>query len=166
MYTNYPFGVCLAHNGNLTNVKELKEKVFVEARHINTDSVSSSVAVLVPNHIPFVRARIVVPAVMPTFQLVVVFAVVADVFQVGSSPENVAEGQAACHTCTVGQKKQKREHTQRGGLGRVSALGARRSRDKRRKDKEHKIVVLPRWCSLANGDTPHALTLFIGVFLE
>lgn len=40
MYTNYPFGVCLAHNGNLTNVRELKETVFTEARHINTDSVS------------------------------------------------------------------------------------------------------------------------------
>lgn len=39
MYTNYPFGVCLAHNGNLTNVRELKESVFTEARHINTDSV-------------------------------------------------------------------------------------------------------------------------------
>ncbi len=39
MYTNFPFGVCLAHNGNLTNVKELKESVFTEARHINTDSV-------------------------------------------------------------------------------------------------------------------------------
>lgn len=39
MYTNYPFGVCLAHNGNLTNVKELRESVFAEARHINTDSV-------------------------------------------------------------------------------------------------------------------------------
>ncbi|CAB1103789.1 unnamed protein product [Ectocarpus sp. CCAP 1310/34] len=38
MYTNYPFGVCLAHNGNLTNVRELKETVFAEARHINTDS--------------------------------------------------------------------------------------------------------------------------------
>lgn len=43
MYTNYPFGVCLAHNGNLTNVKELKESVFAEARHINTDSVRHTV---------------------------------------------------------------------------------------------------------------------------
>lgn len=43
MYTNYPFGVCLAHNGNLTNVRELKETVFAEARHINTDSVSERV---------------------------------------------------------------------------------------------------------------------------
>ena len=40
MYTNFPFGVCLAHNGNLTNVEELRESVFAEARHINTDSVS------------------------------------------------------------------------------------------------------------------------------
>lgn len=40
MYTNYPFGVCLAHNGNLTNIKELRESVFAEGRHINTDSVS------------------------------------------------------------------------------------------------------------------------------
>lgn len=39
MYTNYPFGVCLAHNGNLTNVAHLRESVFAEARHINTDSV-------------------------------------------------------------------------------------------------------------------------------
>ena len=46
MYTNYPFGVCLAHNGNLTNVKDLKESVFVEARHINTDSVRERGTVL------------------------------------------------------------------------------------------------------------------------
>ena len=39
MYTNYPFGLCLAHNGNLTNVKDLRETVFAEGRHINTDSV-------------------------------------------------------------------------------------------------------------------------------
>lgn len=39
MYTNYPFGLCLAHNGNLTNVRDLRETVFAEGRHINTDSV-------------------------------------------------------------------------------------------------------------------------------
>ncbi|CAM9318201.1 unnamed protein product [Discosporangium mesarthrocarpum] len=38
MYSNYPFGVCLAHNGNLTNVEQLRSSVFAEARHINTDS--------------------------------------------------------------------------------------------------------------------------------
>jgi amidophosphoribosyltransferase len=38
-YTNTPFGVALAHNGNLTNVEELKRELFVEdRRHLNTDS--------------------------------------------------------------------------------------------------------------------------------
>jgi amidophosphoribosyltransferase len=38
LYTNYPFGISLAHNGNLTNVAELRKTVFGEARHCNTDS--------------------------------------------------------------------------------------------------------------------------------
>lgn len=38
-YVNTPFGVSLAHNGNLTNAEELKNDVFRdELRHINTDS--------------------------------------------------------------------------------------------------------------------------------
>ncbi len=38
-YVNSPFGLTLAHNGNLTNVKALKKQLFVEdQRHINTDS--------------------------------------------------------------------------------------------------------------------------------
>jgi amidophosphoribosyltransferase len=38
-YTNTPFGISLAHNGNLTNVEELKRELFVEdRRHLNTDS--------------------------------------------------------------------------------------------------------------------------------
>lgn len=38
-YVNSPYGIALAHNGNLTNAEELAEKMFrADLRHINTTS--------------------------------------------------------------------------------------------------------------------------------
>lgn len=39
LFTNYPYGICAAHNGNLTNTDELRAELKVGFRHVNTDSV-------------------------------------------------------------------------------------------------------------------------------
>jgi len=38
LYTNYPHGICVAHNGNLTNTEELYRQMMDKQRHVNTDS--------------------------------------------------------------------------------------------------------------------------------
>jgi amidophosphoribosyltransferase len=39
LYTNYPYGICVAHNGNITNTQELTEYLQETCgRHVNTES--------------------------------------------------------------------------------------------------------------------------------
>jgi amidophosphoribosyltransferase len=38
LYTNSPFGIACAHNGNLTNTPELAASMLEDMRHINTNS--------------------------------------------------------------------------------------------------------------------------------
>jgi amidophosphoribosyltransferase len=38
LYTNYPHGICVVHNGNLINTDELHSHMTKSQRHVNTDS--------------------------------------------------------------------------------------------------------------------------------
>lgn len=38
LYTNFPFGIAIAHNGNLINACELGDQMRQNFRHVNTDS--------------------------------------------------------------------------------------------------------------------------------
>ena len=62
LYVNSPYGICLAHNGNLTNVCELRENYFRDVpRHINTSSDSELFLNVLANELDGLRRGVVQP---------------------------------------------------------------------------------------------------------
>ncbi|MDP5254740.1 MULTISPECIES: amidophosphoribosyltransferase [unclassified Vibrio] len=58
-YVNSPFGITLAHNGNLTNAHEVRQKLFEkDRRHINTTSDSEVLLNVLAHEIDTVRGNV------------------------------------------------------------------------------------------------------------
>ncbi|MGO2318557.1 MAG: amidophosphoribosyltransferase, partial [Vibrio toranzoniae] len=58
-YVNSPFGITLAHNGNLTNANEVREKLFEkDRRHLNTTSDSEVLLNVLAHEIDTVKGNV------------------------------------------------------------------------------------------------------------
>ncbi len=58
-YVNSPFGITLAHNGNLTNAHEVRQKLFEkDRRHINTTSDSEVLLNVLAHEIDTVKGNV------------------------------------------------------------------------------------------------------------
>ncbi|MDX1303691.1 amidophosphoribosyltransferase [Photobacterium sp.] len=62
-YVNSPYGISLAHNGNLTNASEIRESLFKQARrHVNTTSDSEVLLNVLANQLEVAQAHPLTPA--------------------------------------------------------------------------------------------------------
>ena len=69
MYVNSPYGISLAHNGNLTNSKALARELFhAEMRHLNTDSDSEVLLNIFAHELG--KQRAILPSTEHFFQAV------------------------------------------------------------------------------------------------
>ncbi|MCY9805834.1 amidophosphoribosyltransferase [Vibrio scophthalmi] len=58
-YVNSPFGITLAHNGNLTNAHDVREKLFAkDRRHLNTTSDSEVLLNVLAHEIDMVKGNV------------------------------------------------------------------------------------------------------------
>ncbi|HGS4525757.1 TPA: amidophosphoribosyltransferase [Vibrio cholerae] len=58
-YVNYPFGITLAHNGNLTNANQVRQKLFEkDRRHVNTTSDSEVLLNVLAHEIDTVKGNV------------------------------------------------------------------------------------------------------------
>lgn len=57
-YVNSPFGITLAHNGNLTNAHEVREKLIKDRRHLNTTSDSEVLLNVLAHEIDTVKGNV------------------------------------------------------------------------------------------------------------
>jgi amidophosphoribosyltransferase len=51
LYTSFPYGIVLAHNGNITNSQDIRKDLVLENRHINSDSDSEVLLNLFANEL-------------------------------------------------------------------------------------------------------------------
>ncbi|WP_299491808.1 amidophosphoribosyltransferase [uncultured Shewanella sp.] len=57
-YVNSPFGISIAHNGNLTNAQELCERLVKQRRHVNTTSDSEVLLNLLADELQHTKSQI------------------------------------------------------------------------------------------------------------
>lgn len=87
-YVNSPYGIALAHNGNLTNTDELRNKVFELAkRHVNTNSDSEVLLNIFANELDK----------FPTFPLTA-----DDIFSAIHNVHSIIKGAYACVAMIIG----------------------------------------------------------------
>lgn len=51
LYTSFPYGIALVHNGNITNSEEIRKELVLENRHVNSDSDSEVLLNLFANEL-------------------------------------------------------------------------------------------------------------------
>ncbi|QYJ84763.1 amidophosphoribosyltransferase [Shewanella mesophila] len=87
-YVNSPFGISLAHNGNLTNTVELHERLLKQRRHVNTTSDSEVLLNLLADELQHTQSQ---------------FLTADEVFEAISNVHKLTRGAYAVAAMIIGQ---------------------------------------------------------------